>query len=511
MDEDRTIMYWKAEIRAVSGKKIVGFIPYLSRSEDLGGYQEEILPGAFTNSLRAGKNIVSLWSHDHKMPLGSTSAGTLRLYDSPEGLNIEVSTGHTTWGDDALEAVKRGDVQGFSFGFTIVKERMTDEGVRQLVEVNLQEVSPCVFPAYPESSAIVRQKPKQLNRKGNTMTNSWNEFDSDNDFYRAVIRASNQDVDPRLQMRAATGLGESPASVGGFLLTNSLIGNLLMGDGGSILRPLCDLYKVESGSGIFFPATDEETRVSGSELGGLTSQWLSENNTMTYVNPRLRGLSLSLKKLGAVVPCTDELFESGGDLAERYLSNIGRRSLSYGIDKAIFRGTGVGEPLGVLNAPATITIDKEGGQSADTVSALNIQKMFARLPANSIGKAVWLVHPTVFSQHFVVPVGVAGSTANLLKFDAKGLPWMLGCRVIPFEHCGYIGDRGDIALCDFGEYVFIDREIRQDVSIHVLYDTDESLFRFIYRADGQPAWNRPQVPAYGTDNLSPFILLADRT
>ena len=162
--------------------------------------------GAFTTSLRSGKNIVSLWSHDSNKPLGSTSAGTLRLYDSPEGLNIEVSTGHTTWGDDALEAVKRGDVQGFSFGFSIVKERMTDEGVRQLVEVNLREVSPCVFPAYPESSAIVRQKPQHFNRR-NKMANLWDEFDSDNDFYRAVIRASNKDVDPRLQMRAATGLG----------------------------------------------------------------------------------------------------------------------------------------------------------------------------------------------------------------------------------------------------------------------------------------------------------------
>ena len=322
-----------------------------------------------------------------------------------------------------MEAVKRGDVQGFSFGFSIVKERFTDEGVRQLVEVNLREVSPCVFPAYPESSAIVRQKP-QLNRKGNIMTrtNFWNEFDSDSDFYRAVIRASNKDVDPRLQMRAATGLGESPASVGGFLLTNSLIGNLLMGDGGSILRPLCDLYRVESGSGIFFPATDEETRVSGSELGGLTSEWLSENNTMTYVNPRLRGLSLSLKKFGC---CGFLVRMSCLSQAETWLKDISpileEGLFPTGSTKQFSGEQVAGEPLGIFEMlRPRLPIDKEGGQSADTVTAINIQKMFARLPANSIGKAVWLVHPTVFSQHFAVPVGVAGSSANLVKFDAKG-------------------------------------------------------------------------------------------
>jgi len=506
--------FWQAEIRAVSGKKIIGSIPYHSLSEDLGGFREVILPGAFTRSLSSNTNIVSLWSHDHQKPLGSTKGGTLKLNDTAKSLRIELTPGNNTWGQDALEAVRRGDVQGFSFGMQIVKENFNSDGIRELVEVDLFEVSPCVFPAYPESSASVRTKPKTSFYKENKMTRNtqdfWDGFDSNDDYLRAVIRAGSKDVDPRLLVRAGTGLAESPASDGGFLATESLIDNLLMGDGASILKPLCDGYRVVSGPGIFFPATDETTRVSGSELGGLTTEWLSENKGMTYVNPRLRGLSLSLKKLGGLVPCTDELFESGGNLAGKYVSNIGRRSLAYGIDRAIFRGTGTGMPLGILNAPATITIPKEAGQSADTVVTENIKKMFSRLPAASMGRAVWLVNPEVFTQNFTVAVGVAGSVSKLLTSDANGQLRMMGCRVIPFEHCSAIGDRGDIALCDLSQYVWIDREIRQNVSIHVLYDTDESLFRFIYWVDGQPAWSKAVTPAYGSNDASPFVVLADR-
>ncbi len=44
-------------------------------------------------------------------------------------------------------------------------------------------------------------------------------------------------------------------------------------------------------------------------------------------------------------------------------------------------------------------------------------------------------------------------------------------------------------------------------SIHVRFVNDESVFRFTYRCDGQPAWNAPLTPFKGTNTLSPFIAL----
>jgi HK97 family phage prohead protease len=143
----------KAPLEADS-KTIIGMIYYNVLSEDLDGFHEVIRPGAFSKSLRGSDRIVSLWNHDASKPLGSTSSGTLKLTDSREGLKIRIYPPlHTTYGANALSSVERGDVDGFSFGFTIPpggdrwlhKETGT---VRELLDVKLIEVSLTVFPAY---------------------------------------------------------------------------------------------------------------------------------------------------------------------------------------------------------------------------------------------------------------------------------------------------------------------------------------------------------------------------
>jgi hypothetical protein len=48
------------------------------------------------------------------------------------------------------------------------------------------------------------------------------------------------------------------------------------------------------------------------------------------------------------------------------------------------------------------------------------------------------------------------------------------------------------------------------MSVHVAFLTDESIFRFIYRVDGQPIWNAALTPFKGSNTLSPFVVLAAR-
>ncbi|WP_349745381.1 phage major capsid protein, partial [Roseateles cavernae] len=53
-------------------------------------------------------------------------------------------------------------------------------------------------------------------------------------------------------------------------------------------------------------------------------------------------------------------------------------------------GSGVGQMLGILNSPALITVAAEGSQTADTIHADNIIKMWTRMPASARRRAVWL-------------------------------------------------------------------------------------------------------------------------
>lgn len=132
---------------------LVGYAAlFNSRSENLGGFTEMIAPGAFSRSLKSRNDVKLLWNHDTSAVLGSTRAGTLRLMEDDKGLRVEASLPNTTHGRDAKELIKRGDVTGFSFGFSIPGkggDAWNAEGTeRTLKSVRLHEVSLTPFPAY---------------------------------------------------------------------------------------------------------------------------------------------------------------------------------------------------------------------------------------------------------------------------------------------------------------------------------------------------------------------------
>ncbi len=159
-----------AEIRTEGGK-IRGFVPFNSLSSDLGGFVEKIMPGAMAESIRT-QTVNSFWSHNTDKPLGNTKNGKLKLTETRDGLQIVIDPPATTWGRDAVESIRRGDTEGFSFGFTVAPdgENLTEDNegrsIRELTKINLKEVSPVVFPAYPKTTAAVRHKGyKNMNTK----------------------------------------------------------------------------------------------------------------------------------------------------------------------------------------------------------------------------------------------------------------------------------------------------------------------------------------------------------
>jgi uncharacterized protein len=146
--------YFQYAVRAGSDRTLTGLIPYSSLSQNLGGFRERIQRGAFSDSIKSGKRIMSFWNHDTSKPLGSTSANTLKLEDRSDGLHFTIFPPPNSWGDDVVTSVKRGDVSGASFGFRCLEdswEQKNEDRIRTLVSCELLEISPCSFPAYTES------------------------------------------------------------------------------------------------------------------------------------------------------------------------------------------------------------------------------------------------------------------------------------------------------------------------------------------------------------------------
>lgn len=147
----------------------MAFIGYAAKfnswSEDLGGFREQIEPGAFRRSLRSRNDVKLLVNHDTGRVLASTRSGTMRMYEDEIGLRVEANLPNTSDGRDMAELLKRGDLSKMSFGFSVQKDSWNQEMTeRTLRSVRIFEASIVAFPAYTETEALVRSLDKAAAR-----------------------------------------------------------------------------------------------------------------------------------------------------------------------------------------------------------------------------------------------------------------------------------------------------------------------------------------------------------
>lgn len=147
------------ELRA-QARKLAGRVATYGVEARIGGFREVIAPGAFSASLRAGRDILALADHDPARVLARTKSGTLRLAEDDRGLEFELDLPETTIGRDILALAERGDLGGMSFGFRVPKGGDEWKGdLRTLRQVDLAEVSVVqAWPAYPQTSVDPRNK-----------------------------------------------------------------------------------------------------------------------------------------------------------------------------------------------------------------------------------------------------------------------------------------------------------------------------------------------------------------
>ncbi len=160
-----------SELRTIRAEgeapKIRGYAAvFNSMSQDLGGFREKIAPGAFKETIEAA-DVRALWNHDSNFVLGRNKSGTLALSEDENGLMMEVTPPDTQWARDLMISIDRGDVTQQSFGFRTVSdswEKKDGEEIRTLEEVELFDVSPVTYPAYPDTSVALRSMDEWRNQ-----------------------------------------------------------------------------------------------------------------------------------------------------------------------------------------------------------------------------------------------------------------------------------------------------------------------------------------------------------
>ena len=156
---------------AEGGKKYIEgyFVVFNQRTELWPGFFEEIDPAAFNGSLN-DNDVRCLYNHTDNIVLGRTGNKTVTLTPDAHGLwgEIEINQNDAE-AMNAYARIDRGDVCGCSFGFIPTAEErieLPDGSVLYRVkEADLREVSPCTFPAYPQTEIQARRADYEAARK----------------------------------------------------------------------------------------------------------------------------------------------------------------------------------------------------------------------------------------------------------------------------------------------------------------------------------------------------------
>lgn len=349
------------------------------------------------------------------------------------------------------------------------------------------------------------KKPTFTNMFGDRVARETHGFKSMNEFLRV---AGSQRYDQRLRVMDAS-MSEGVGADGGFLVPDAYVRMMLDASLESeIVRPRANIVPMVSKTAI---ASGFDTmNHTGGSIAGFSLQWLGELGTGTRQKGKVRRVMLTAHKAAIFTQASNELADDapgfGNDLESTLIQAVG-----WGIDYYAIHGTGAGQPLGLMNDPALITVSKEGSQAASTLLAANILKMYARMHPACIGNAIWMASSTTIPQlaSVFIESTTGGYSEPILKQQGDAF-FMMGRPVILTEKCPTLGSKGDLVLVDWSQYALgMRKEITIERSNAPGWTEDATDWRTIIRLDGQGKWNAPVTPKNG-DTLSWCVVLEAR-
>lgn len=392
----------------------------------------------------------------------------------------------------------------------ITSERERREAARTAPAIAVDEIA---LAAQASSAAAEPQAPTPFRTLGEQLQ-----------AVAAFGKGSGRAPDPRLaaimdfqHSQAITGGSELVGSDGGFLVQTDFSTGLMDAVfNEAVLADLADTREVGPNSnGIKFNMIDETSRATGSRSGGVRVYWLAEGAQKTASRPKIAQQELYLQKAAGLYVATDELLADSTAL-ESFVRPAFVSEFAFEVDDKMVRGSGAGQPLGILNADSLVSVTKEAAQAAATVVYENVISMFSRLHPRSLTKASWFINQEVYPQLWSMTqvIGTGGVPVFLPPGGVGSAPGgtLLGRPIVPIEYASALGTVGDIILADWSQYVLLRKGgIAQASSIHVYFDTDETAFRWVLRINGRP-WRKSVITPYkGSLTTSPFVVLQTRS
>lgn len=343
-------------------------------------------------------------------------------------------------------------------------------------------------------------------------------FESMGEFFTAALALEHGKSDAQAKHKDILDLlnySEQVPSEGGILVPEEYRSDLLsVGLEEAIVRPQAQVVPMKTGK-LRYPAVEFTTEV-GEVFGGIVSYWMDEGEEIPETSGAFAMLELNAHKLANRATPPNELVRDFAAFTAWIMQNL-PKALVHSEDLAFLKGNGVKKPLGQLhlNNPSLLTVSKEVGQSAASITWPNILDMVSRMLPESLGRAEWTITPDALREvmTMALAVGTGGSAVMAVNAALPGPPTLFGqpirwARKAP----AVLGTQGDISLTDYSTYVIGDTQaVTIESSTHEQFSKDKTVFRCISRVDGQPGLLAPLTPENNGPTLSATVQLETRS
>lgn len=239
--------------------------------------------------------------------------------------------------------------------------------------------------------------------------------------------------------------------------------------------------------------------------GQVTSAKRAEKGAYTETQAKLKELKWRVTDaVSGYVEASRELRQDSAVAIEALLRQLIGITVNSKLEYYILRGTGAGEPLGILNWGGLVSQTTATNDLFSYPDALGMISKFKSLN----GGGIWLHHQSILPDIGKFENGTGGSVfvANQQQ-SFTSLP-LLGFQRAMSEHLPQANNSGDVILADLSAYnLFVREELYIDFSEHVGFLTGMDTWRFGMRCDGMPALvdDITLADPQGSYTISPFV------
>lgn len=245
--------------------------------------------------------------------------------------------------------------------------------------------------------------------------------------------------------------------------------------------------------------------------GGFIMYWLSGDGVApsSQSNPIFENQQAVVHELGGYGYVTNQLMQDGGEPLGKYLETVIGKASAGTINLACFNGTGIGQPLGVVNAPGSSVVSRTTG---GTIVATDATNMLAKLLPASMVHSWWVCSPAAFgvlsSLQGFFPALALNTSGDGIRVMVSGT--FRGLPIYVTEALPTLGTKGDLILLDPRLCVVTQRteiEIDWTDQFPTGFIANMSVVRAWWRGDFSPVWRTTATIINGASGISPYVVL----